>query len=119
MGDRLENSESVESRKLDKRTLPRHVHSFNCTWTGAGRLSNASVCHVCDLLRSEKAFVNDMHGKSVVGGYDLNTSNMRDAYCKNNKNVPFARCTKHTNIKCACGKLIFNQLTTTEYGELY
>lgn len=101
---------------VDRNNKNRRIyHSANCTWEqGKTRLSNNNVCLACDVLRTYKAKM-DIIPESAFGlGSNLKTS----IYCVN-ANIPYARCTKHTNPRCGCGKLVYYKKRIVGFGELF
>lgn len=111
----MENLELVEGQKIDKRTVQRRYHSKKCTWSRGRAYSMYGICSLCDDISTGVVSVENANH----AGLELHDKfNANKVYCQ--KTVThFARCTKYTNPKCGCGKLVWKQNTKTEYGVLY
>lgn len=94
----------------------KYRHSDKCKY-GEGKSGRYTYivgqCPACDDLKS----------RSVVGVYEmpdsyfgLNIKEGKKIYCYNTRSQA-ERCTKYTNPKCACGKVIFYQEERPNTGQ--
>lgn len=90
-------------------------HSKNCTWGGYdSRISKYGTCLACDKMRSYKATL-DVIPNSAFG---LDTESKNSIYCMISQ-IPYPRCTKVTNPRCGCGKLVYYKEKFEGLDELY
>lgn len=79
------------------------VHSKLCDWDGeSNRLTyKPGKCHGCDVLKATR--ITDMLRSRASYGIGKDELAM---FCLSG--IKWARCTKHTNPSCACGKPVLN-----------
>jgi hypothetical protein len=90
-----------------RKTSTKFEHGENCRWDGKdGRYTyTRGVCQACDELKSNTA--SGVYGMSE-SYFGMSTADMKRIYCTKSF-ISAERCTKYTNPKCACGKLVYNQ----------
>jgi hypothetical protein len=77
-------------------------HSKLCKWDGKSTRFTwrPGECLGCDELKTEKITNNLFKGNYGIGKDELHI------FCLSG--IKWARCTKHTNPSCACGKIVLN-----------
>jgi len=92
------------NRKTEVTT--KYRHSDKCKWDGTSTMRytyKTGLCLACDHLKSQTADGLYKRSESEFG-MDMKTS--KKIYCYNTRSTA-ERCTKYTNPKCACGKVVF------------
>lgn len=80
-----------------------YFHSKLCDWDGeSNRLTyKPGKCPACDILKAVK--ITDMIRSRASYGIAKEDLHL---FCLSG--IKWAKCTKHTNPKCACGKPVLN-----------
>jgi hypothetical protein len=90
-------------------------HSENCTWDSQKyRLSNNNVCLACDTMRTYRAGLERIPDSA----FGLDVKIRKEIYCVSAQ-IPYARCTEHTNPSCACGRRVYYKTKLKGMGELF
>ncbi len=102
----------TDSTIRKRQTDTKFEHSDKCKWDGGnGRYTyTRGMCQACDELKSNTA--SGVYGMKE-SYFGMSAKDMSRIYCFNSY-THAERCTKYTNPKCACGKLVLNQTKAPE-----
>jgi len=80
-----------------------YSHSVNCEWDGKSVENytwEPGKCRACDFLETKR-----ITGTVYRENYGIPRDQLNN-FCLSG--IKWAKCTKHTNPSCACGKIVLN-----------